>query len=152
MAIQAPYSSYRKKNLVIWAVVLLAAAAWFAYDGYINEDFIQEHTSEEGVADSDLKLNRMAPFVLVPGAALLGIGYWLFGKKKVTADEEGITAEGRSIKYDQIEAVNKTHFDNKGKFTVIYKDANGKQDELVLSRYKYDNISAVLDKIVEKIS
>jgi len=45
MAIVAPYSKFKKNNLKIYIVFLLALAAWCAYDGYINEKWIEEHTN-----------------------------------------------------------------------------------------------------------
>ena len=86
MAIEAPISKFRKNNIKIFMVVCILAAAWFAYDGYFNEGFIEEHT-KDGLADDTLTINRWAPFPLVAGAILLAGYFWVVKDKKIIADE-----------------------------------------------------------------
>jgi hypothetical protein len=150
MAIEAPLSSYKKKNILIIAAVLIGVGAWFAYDGYKNEGFIKKHTID-GVTDSTLIFNRKAPPFMIGAGALL-VAYWAAIKgKKIVADENGLTAGNITVGYDTIEKINKTHFDSKGFFVVTYSQ-DGQSKELKLSDRTYDNLGAVLDQIVSKIS
>ena len=75
MAVEAPLSRYRRTNLLIYIGACIALALWFAYDGYLNQGFIAEHTTEQGQPEGTLVFNQMAPFFLIPGALLLG-AYW----------------------------------------------------------------------------
>ncbi len=87
MAIEAPISKFKKNGLLIYIVVCLAASAWFARDGYMNKNFIDKHTGEDGKADSTLIFNQKAPPFGV-GIAVLLAGYFLVIKnKKLVADE-----------------------------------------------------------------
>jgi len=149
MAIEAPLSSYKKKNILIIAAALIGMGLWFAYDGYINSTYIDKHTVD-GKADDDLVMNkRLAPTLTTAG--LLAIGYFFFIKsKKIVADENELVCEKIKISYDTIEKVNKTHFDSKGFFVVTYSQ-DGQSKELKLSDRTYDNLGAVLDQIVSKI-
>ena len=150
MAIEAPLSSYKKKNILIIAAVLIGVGGWFWYDGYKNEAFIQKHTIE-GVADSTLNFNRKAPPFMIGAGILLGIYFMMIKGKKLTASENELDTGKIKIAYDAIEKLNKTHFDKKGFFIVTYSQ-DGQSKELKLSDRTYDNLGAVLDQIVSKIS
>lgn len=151
MAIEAPLSGYKKKNLLIIAVVLIGIGIWFGYDGYKNQTFIDKHTNEDGTPDSTLNFNRQSPPFFIAAGALAGIYLAVIKGKKVVADDTGLQAGKTSIAYDAIEAVNKTHFDRKGYFIVTYSDG-GQSKDLKISDRTYDNLPAVLDHIVAKIS
>ncbi|MHC4771132.1 MAG: hypothetical protein ACYS8O_04945 [Planctomycetota bacterium] len=150
MAIEAPLSSYKKKNILIIVAVLIGVGAWFAYDGYKNPDFIKKHTVD-GVADSTLNFNRKAPPFMIGAGILLGIYFVVIKGKKIIADENELIAGSTTVSYDSIEKINKTHFDKKGFFIVSYSQG-GQNKELKLSDRTYDNLGAVLDQIVSKIS
>ena len=150
MAIEAPLSSYKKKNILIIAAVLIGVGAWFAYDGYKNEGFIKKHTIN-GVADSTLNFNRKAPPFMIGAGILLGIYFVTIKGKKIIADENELIAGSTTVSYDAIEKINKTHFDKKGFFVVTYSQ-DGQSKDLKLSDRTYDNLGAVLDQIVSKIS
>ena len=150
MAIEAPLSSYKKKNLLIIAAVLIGVGAWFAYDGYKNEGFIKKHTIN-GVADSTLNFNRKAPPFMIGAGILLGIYFVTIKGKKIIADENELICGKVKLPYDAIEKINKTHFDKKGFFVVTYSQ-DGQSKDIKLSDRTYDNLSAVLDQIVSKIS
>ena len=150
MAIEAPLSSYKKKNILIIVAVLIGVGAWFAYDGYKNPDFIKKHTVD-GVADSTLNFNRKAPPFMIGAGILLGIYFVVIKDKKIVADENELIAGSTTVSYDSIEKINKTHFDKKGFFMVTYSQ-DGQNKELKLSDRTYDNLGAVLDQIVSKIS
>lgn len=152
MAIEAPLSKYKKTNLKIYIVVLLAVSIWFGYDGYINKDFIAKYTDENGVADSTLLFNQRAPFVMVP-LALAMVGYFFAVKgKKIIADDEAVTLGKTKVAYDSIEKIDKTRFETKGNFVVTYKDASGAEKQLKFTEKNYDNLSAVLEQVIKKIS
>ncbi|MBW2690241.1 MAG: hypothetical protein JRC99_09975 [Deltaproteobacteria bacterium] len=150
MAIEAPLSSYKKKNTLIIAAVLIGVGAWFAYDGYKNPDFIKKHTID-GVADSTLNFNRKSPPFFIGAGILLGIYFVTIKGKKIVADENRLVAGNITVGYDAIEKINKTHFDKKGFFIITYSQ-DGQSKELKLSDRIYDNLGAVLDHIVSKIS
>jgi len=150
MAIEAPLSNYKKKNTLIIAAVLIGVGAWFAYDGYKNPDFIKEHTID-GVADSTLNFNLKSPPFFIGAGILLGIYFVTIKGKKIVADENRLVAGNITVGYDAIEKINKTHFDKKGFFIITYSQ-DGQSKELKLSDRIYDNLGAVLDHVVSKIS
>jgi hypothetical protein len=150
MAIEAPLSNYKKKNILIVAAILIGIGGWFAYDGYKNQDFIDKHTVD-GVADSTMNFNRKAPPFMIGVGILLGIYFVVVKGKKIVAEENQLVMGNTSISYDAIEKINKTHFDKKGFFIVTYSQ-DGQSKELKLSDRTYDNLGAVLDQIVSKIS
>ncbi len=152
MAIEAPLSKYKKNNFRIGIVILVGLAIWFAYDGYRSEEFIKKHTDQNGKPDSTLVFNRKAPPYLVGAAVLLGVYLFVIKDKKVVADESSLIVGKRQIAYDSIEKIDKTHFDSKGYFVITYKDYQGVDTNLTLSDRIYDNLSAVLDELVAKIS
>jgi hypothetical protein len=134
-------------------VVCLALAAWCAYDGYYNEDWIKEHTDDEGNPEFYLTFNRRAPAVLIGLAVVFG-GYLLaVGNSKIVAEQDELVLSAKErIAYDSIERIDKTHFKSKDFFVVTYKEDNGREVDRKLSGRKYDNLQAVLDELVEKIS
>ena len=152
MAIEAPLSKYKKSNLKIFMAVLIGAAVWFGYDGYYNGKFIEENTTSEGVANDTLKFNRKAPPFLFGGAVLLGVYLFSIRNKKIVANDQSLVAGNKTIDYDKIEAIDKTHFDKKGFFIVMYKDALGSDAQLKLSDRTYDRLPAVLDELIARIT
>ncbi|HIJ67667.1 MAG TPA: hypothetical protein HPP87_01890 [Planctomycetes bacterium] len=152
MAIEAPLSKYRKNNFKIGIAVLVGLAIWFAYDGYQNEKFIQKHTDQSGVPDSTLVFNRTAPPYLAAGALILGVYLFAIKNKKVIAGQDRLVIGKREIAYDSIEKIDKTHFNSKGYFVVTYKDYQGVDSNLKISDRTYDNLPAVLDELIAKIS
>jgi hypothetical protein len=156
MAIEAPYSSFKLKNYLIYIVVCIAAGGWFAYDGYFNEKYIEENTqnygTEEAVAESTLVFNQRAPFILAALAAGFAVRWFMVKGSKVVADDEKLVFGKRTIVLDSIEKIDKTHFKSKGHFTLFYKDASEGECQLKLSDRYYDKLPAILDHIVAKIS
>jgi hypothetical protein len=108
---------------------------------------------EYGAADHTMIFNRFAPVFLVIAAAFLIVRLWAMKDKKLLADEnELIITDKEKIPYDSIQKINKTYFDKKGFFIVTYKDKGGNEANRRLSSRKYDNLAAVLDHLVAKIS
>ena len=84
---------------------------------------------------------------------LLGVYLFVIRNKKITAEETGLVIDGKiNIAYDSIEKIDKTLFDSKGRFIITYKDAGGKETDRVISDKDYDNLPAILDHLVAKIS
>lgn len=153
MAIEAPLSKFKKNNIIIFIVVLLGAAVWLGYDGYFNEKFKEKNTEEDGSPNHTLVVNRKSPPYLAGGAIALGIYLALIRGRKIVAEEnELILSDGKKISYDSIERIDKTYFDKKGYFVIGYKDPSGNDADLKISDRQYDNLAAILELLVSKIS
>jgi hypothetical protein len=153
MAIEAPLSRYKRGNFKIYIVVWLVLAAWFAYDGYLNKSFIDEHTDEQGHADGVLAFNRTSPPIFAGLAGVIAAYFYVVRGRKVVAEEKELVIAGRKrIPYDAIEAIDKTHFEQKGFFLIIYKDSSGAEVRYKLSDRQYDNLGPVLDHLVAQIT
>jgi len=153
MIIEAPVSKFRKGNLKIYITGLILLAAWCGYDGYFNDKWIKEHTDANGKAQTYLVVNKSAPKYLIGAAVILGVCLFAISSKKVTADENELVIDGKKrITYDTMEKIDKTYYKSKGYFVVTHKDSSGEEAEIKLSDRKYDNLEAILDKLVEKIS
>jgi hypothetical protein len=153
MALTATLSKYKKNTYFVWMALCIGFAAYCVYDGHFNEGFISKHSSADGKPDSTLVFNRKAPYILVPVAALLGVWLLVISKRKITAEENGLVIDGKiNIAYDSIQKIDKTLFASKGRFTIMYKDAGGKETDRVISDKDYDNLPAILDHLVAKIS
>jgi len=155
MAIEAPFSKYKKTNFKIIFIVLLGLGCWFAYDGYLNQKFIEKHTenfgTEEAVADSTLNFNRKSPPFFIAGAIAVAVYFMMVKNKKVIAGESSLITPNGEIPYDSIEKINKTNFDNKGFFVITSKQGE-KETDTRLSDRNYDNLSEILDELIKKIS
>ena len=182
MAIEAPYSKYYKTNFKIAIAVCIGGAIIFAYDGYISKyewslrrSFYEEHV-KNGKPDSDMVFNQKAPFVLIPLAAVFTIWFWLRKNNKIIAGENeliivqksGVGVQGSKltsaipeprslipetrIPYGSIQKIDKTYFNSRGYFIITYKNNDGVEVNRKLNTRKYDNLKAVLEHLVEKIS
>jgi hypothetical protein len=153
MAIEAPISKFRKTNLKIYIGFCVALALWFAYDGYFNAGFIKKNTDANGAANGTLIFNQKSPPFFAGAAALLGAYLFaLKGKKVIADDNELVLSEKKRIPYDSIQKIDKTYFAKRGFFIITYKDKSGNEVHRALSYKKYDNLGAVLDHLVAKIS
>jgi len=159
MAIEASYSKYSKTNFRIAIVACIGGAIIFAYDGYLSKyewslrrSFYEKHV-KDGKPDSDILFNQKAPLILIPLAAILTAWYWARKNKKLLADEnELIISKKAKITYDSIQKIDKTYFDSKGYFVITYKNNEGTEVNRKLSNRKYDNLEAILEHLVSKIS
>ena len=159
MAIKAPYSKYSKTNFKIAIVLCLVAAIIYAYDGYLSKyewslrrSFYEEHV-KDGKPDFDMAFNQKSPFVFIGLAAVLTAWFWVRKNKKLLADENKLIINNKkSISYDSIEKIDKTYFDKKGFFVITYKDKGGKEVRHKLNDRTYDNLAAILEHLVAKIS
>jgi len=169
MAVEAPVSKFRKNNLIIWMIVCLGFATYCIYDGYFNDKFIKKHTDANGNPNSTLVFNQKSPIFLIAGAMLLGIYFFVMRNSKIIAEEDELvipstwfdfarhrllrTGNAREkISYESIQKINKTYFDKKGFFTITYKNKNNSEVDIKISNRKYDNIEAILEHLVAKIT
>ncbi len=161
MAIEAPISKFKRTNYKISIGLCAALAIIFAYDGYLSKykwsmrySFYEENVLDnDGEPNSTMIFNRKSPPFFAGAAVLLG-GYLLvLRKKKLVADEnELVFNDDDRIPYDSIEKIDKTYFEKKGFFVFTYKNKNGKETNRRLSDKTYDNLGAILDHLVAKIS
>ena len=153
MAIEAPYSKYRKTNFKIAIVILVVFAGWFFYDGYYNERFINTHKDAEGNPDSTLAFNQKSPPWFILAAVAAGVYLFIIRSRKIIAEENAlIISHKEKIPYDAIQKIDKTHFESKGFFIITYNNKGGPEVNRRLSDRAYDNLSAVLEHLVAKIS
>ena len=153
MPIEAPVSKYKKTNLLIYIIICIALAAWFAYDGYINQKFIDKHTDETGKPNSTLIFNQKSPPFFAAAAVFFTTYLFVIKNKKLIADENGLVFSDKDkIPYDSIQSINKTYFDKKGFFVITHKDEYDKEINRKISDRNYDNLAAVLEHLVVKIS
>jgi anaerobic selenocysteine-containing dehydrogenase len=152
MAIVAPVSKYKVKTYLIYMAILVGFAAWLFYDGYYNQSFIEKHSPDDK-PDLTIVFHRKAPPYLVGVAALLGVYALVIRGRKVVADDNALVINSKTtIPYDSIEKIDKTDFDKKGHFTFTYKTPDGTEIDRKISDRDYDNLKAVLDHLVAKIS
>lgn len=158
MAIEAPLSKFKKQNLLLFAGACLIGGIIFGYDGYLSKyewskrhNFYLDHIDENGNPDDTIIQNQWLLFILAGGAIGLSGYYVMLKDKKITVDDSTLKVNKQSISLDSIEKIDKTHFDKKGYFILTYAE-NGQTKELKLSDRAYDNMPAVLDHIVAKIS
>lgn len=162
MIIEAPASKFRKSNLKIYIIASLLAAVIFGYDGYLSKykwsmrySFYEEHVLKNNNKPDDTMVwnQKWLPIICGGTAVLFGAYLFVIRNRKIMADENELVIDGKKrIPYDAIEKVDKTYFVSKRYFTVTHKDSSGKEAEIKLSDRKYDNLEAVLDKLVEKMS
>jgi len=153
MAIEAPLSRHSKNTLIIVIVFLLGFAGWTIYDGFFSESFIRENTQEDGTPNSTLLFNQKSPPYLFVLAGLAGLRLFQIRQRKIIAQENAVVINNKKqIAYDTIEQIDKTHFDKKGVFMVTYKDPEGTLRKQRFDDRKYDNMKAILDHLIERIS
>jgi len=161
MAIEAPVSKFAKTNIKIYIVACAAAAVIFAYDGYLSKykwsgrySFYQEHVLDnDGIPTQTMNFNTKSPPFFFGAAVLFTVYFFVIKNNKLIADEnELVFSAKQKIPYDSIEAINKTYFEKKGFFVITYKDQSGKEINRKISERKYDNLPAILDHLVAKIS
>lgn len=152
MVVVALLCKYKKTNYKIYIVMLLAFAVYFAYDGFFNHKFIDKHT-KDGKPDSTLAFNRKSPPFFLAGAIAVAVYFWMVKDKKVEAEENELVFNGKDkIPYSSIESVNKTNFETNGFFVIEYKLPNGQKSQRKVSDRTYDNLNAVLEVIVSKMT
>jgi len=148
------------------------------YEWSQRRSFYEKHI-KDSKADSTLVFNQKAPFVLGPLAVILIAWFLVRRREKLIADELGLSIsdcrlksilrstakdeiENRKLKivncsseriaYDSIQKIDKTYFNAKGYFVITYKDHDGVESNRKLNARQYDNLKAILEHLVAKIS
>jgi hypothetical protein len=162
MALVAPVSKYKVKTYLIYMAFCVIVAAVFAYDGYLSKyewsyrynSFYTKHFIDKGnKPDGDMVFNQKAPIYIGILAAMLGGYVLVIRSRKIVADDNALVIDGKTtIPYDSVQKIDKTDFDAKGHFTFTYKTSDGKEIDCKISDRNYDNLKAVLDHLVAKIS
>ncbi len=160
MAIVAPMSKFSLKGLKIYMGACIIAAAVLAYDGYLSKyewskrhGFYKEHVIDNnGEPDGAMKFNRVMPPILFAGAVLFGIRFAMIRNRKIVVDETGVVTPKQAIGYDSIEKIDRTNFDSKGYFVITYKNNRGGESVLKLSSKTYDDLQAILNELIAKIT
>jgi hypothetical protein len=153
MAVEAPISKFKKSNLKIYIVLCICLAGWCIYDGYFNEGWIERHTNADGSRQAYLVVNRNAPPYLIGAAVVLAVYLFVIRNKKIIAGEnELIIGDKVKIPYDSIQQIDKTRFKSKGIFIIMHKNDQGRDVERKISDRTYDNLEALLDELVARIS
>ena len=152
MPVEARVSKFRRNNLKIYIVICLGLTLWCIYDGYFNKDFIDKYTV--GAKETGwLAINKKGPPFLIGAAVLLAVHFIAIRNRKLVAGEdELVISAGKTIRYDAIQKIDKTYFKKRGFFIITYKDERGHDVNQALSDRNYDNLGAVLDHLVAKIS
>ena len=159
MVIEAPISRFKKNNLKIYAAFCIVFAIVFAYDGYLSKyewshrrSFYEKHI-KDGKADHTMVFNQIAPILLLAAAAVFAGRARKLKDKKLLADENELALGNKErIAYDTIQKIDKTYFESKGFFSITYRDKNNSEVNCKLSNRTYDNLAAVLEHLVTKIS
>ncbi len=103
--------------------------------------------------DGTMLFNRISPIFFVLGAVALAATFRLRKDRKLVADENELVVAGRErIRYDAIDRIDKTYFEKKGFFTVVYKKQDGREVHRKLSDRDYDNLATILDHLIAKIT
>ncbi|MFA5250961.1 MAG: hypothetical protein WC454_00025 [Phycisphaerae bacterium] len=162
MAIEAPASKYRKNNLKIYIAACIIFAVIFAYDGYLSKykwsmryAFYEKHVLNNNNKPDDMMVwnQKWIPITCGSIAVLFGAALFAIHNKKIVADEnELVINDKEKIPYDSIQKIDKTSFSSKGFFLITYKNKDGREVNRKISDRAYDNLAAVLDKLVAKIS
>jgi hypothetical protein len=162
MALTAPLSRYKKKTFIIWIIACIVFGAIFLYDGYLSKykwsmrySFYEEHVLKKGgKPDSTMVWNqKWLPLLLGSAAVLMGVYLYVIRNKKIVAEDNRLIIDDKvSIAYDTIKKIDKTYFDSKGFFVITSKGPDGLEINYKLSDRDYDNLAAILDHLVAKIS
>lgn len=130
--------------MLIVGVLCLVFGIWFARDGWFNPTYPEENSA------SDLWFNRIAPFPLAVVAISALIMATIIPKRRLIADEKGLTlANGSTIAYQNMVAIDKRRFEQDGHITIKYQ-VGGADKSVKLSDRKYDNLGQVLDEVVNQ--
>jgi hypothetical protein len=160
MAVLAPISNFKMTNYKIYIAACLIFGGVFAYDGYLSKyewslrrSFYEKHVNE-GKPDDTMIFNRVSPIILAVVAVILAAKFWSLKDRKILAEEDRlIISEKEKIPYSSIQKIDKTNFNpTRGFFTITCKGDDGREVVRKISSKDYDNLQAVLDLLVAKIS
>jgi len=156
MAVEVVGSRYTGRTNYLIAAACVVFGLWFLYDGWFNEEFIQEYTVVDEVTgeesqDITLQVNR----TWIPIGCGVVMIYFIISavrlkSKKIVADSEGlIISNGRKIAFNDIRQIDKRFFEQKGYFTIEYEQA-GQTKEIKFDDRTWDGLGLLLDEIVKQ--
>lgn len=129
---------------------------WVINDGQDGYPILKEQTALAVYRigpDGIMLFNRISPLVFMAVALILVASFWRCKGDRVVAEENELILSGRErISYDAVERIDKTHFQKKGFFTVVYRANGDTEVTRKLSDRQYDNLGAILDHLVSKIT
>jgi len=103
--------------------------------------------------DGIMLFNRISPIAFLAGAIVFAASWWRCKDDKVVAEATELVIAGRErIAYDTIEGIDKTHFEKKGFFTIIYKPNGDAEVRRTLNARNYDNLRAILEHLIGQIT
>ena len=156
MAVEVVGSRYTGRTNLLIAVACVVFGLWFLYDGWFNEEFIQEYTVVDEVTgeesqDITLQVNR----TWIPIGCGIVMIYFVIAalrlkSKKIVTDSEGlVTSNGQKIAFNDIRQIDKRFFEQKGHFTIEYEQA-GQTKEIKFDDRTWDGLGLLLDEIVKQ--
>ncbi|MCP4710512.1 MAG: hypothetical protein GY869_17960 [Planctomycetes bacterium] len=152
MAVEVVGSRYTCRTNLIIAAACVVFGLWFLYDGWLNEEFIKDHTdkiTEE--IDPTLQSNR----TWIPLGCSVVMIYFVIStvrlkSKKIVTDSEGLViSDGQKIAFSDIRQIDKRFFEQKGYFAVEYEQA-GQTKEMKFDDRTWDGLGLLLDEIVKQ--
>jgi hypothetical protein len=174
MAVRADYDPRYYRRFIIIGVVALGFALFCLYDGFIRypaqrerayQQFKEvvgenrldewEHYAEQTGVKGDGDIMMQFVMAAVTGA----VGFWLlFGVWRargrwIESSESGITSSwGQSLAFDQVVALDKRKWRNKGIAKVTYNDGR-RNRRFILDDYKFDRATTgqILRELEAKI-
>ena len=153
MAVEATGSKFARNNARIFFIVAILAGLYLFHDGWLGwfTDYMHNDVEEGGGKPTlNLQFNRYAPFVLWVFAIYFVIAYFQIPKRRVLADDQGLTVQNQSaIPYANITHIDNRPFDKKGYFLIGINEG-GQKKELKFSDRKYDNLGLLLDELVKQ--
>jgi hypothetical protein len=157
--IVARAGTYYRVARFIMAALILAMAAWFAYDGYVkypqqNAEAIERgHTPPH--SDLDLLIQRLLGWGLPPlGLALI---VWTLYNSRGAYRLDGLTlsAPGHpAVPLEQIVRIDKTLWDRKGIAYVDYEAPGGETGRIKLDDFVYQQepTDAIVKRLEEHLA
>ncbi len=158
MALTAPLSRQTRNWWIMMIVAATVLGLWLIYDGYFSESFITKHTivdevTGEETPDTTLMFNQKSPPFFFGAAVLMALWVALICRKQVVADDTELVIDKKlRIPYDNIQQIDKTDFEKKGRFILTYKNDSGKEVNRTLSDTGYDNLEPILEHLVAQLS
>ena len=98
------------------------------------------------------KILEIIDTVTIPVMAKARIGHFVEAQILESLGVDMVDESEVLTPADEANHIDKTKFKSKGCFTITYKNADGGENDCRLNDRSYDNLEAVLDMLVEKIS
>lgn len=158
MVLIAPLSRHTRNWWIMMIVAAVGLGFWLLYDGYYNQKFIEEHTlvdeaTGEETPNTTLIFNRRLPPFFFGAAVLMAGWVSIIWRKKVEAVENELIINGKlRIPYDNIEQIDRTDFEKKGRFVLTYQNASGKEVNHTLRDTSYDNLESILEHLIAQLN